>query len=78
MTNTYSKKIGEKLQEKRLQKGLSQQDVADRLNVTDVTISRYEKGQRDISKPMFFKLCDIYQIDPYVLLDDVRKYVYKK
>lgn len=78
MTNTYSKKIGEKLQEKRLQKGLSQQDVADRLNVTDVTISRYEKGQRDISMPMFFKLCDIYQIDPYVLLDDVRKYVYKK
>ena len=78
MTNTYSKKIGEKLQEKRLQKGLSQQDVADRLNVTDVTISRYEKGQRDISMPMFFKLCDVYQIDPYALLDEVRKYVYKK
>ncbi len=78
MANIYSEKIGEQLMKARINKGFSQQEVADRLNVSDVTISRYEKGQRDISMPMFFKLCDIYQVDAYQLLDDVRKYVYKK
>ena len=78
MVNIYSKKIGEQLMKARTDKGLSQQEVADRLSVSDVTISRYEKGQRDISMPMFFKLCDIYQVDAYQLLDGVRKYVYKK
>ena len=78
MANNYTLKLGEKLTAIRIEKGMSQQEVADRLNVSDVTISRYEKGQRDISMPTFFKLCDIYQIDAYKLLDEVRKYVYKK
>ena len=78
MNSIYSIKIGEQLMAKRIDKGMSQQEVADRLNVSDVTISRYEKGQRDISMPMFFKMCDIYQTDAYQLLDEVRKYVYKK
>lgn len=78
MSKIYSTKIGEQLTKKRNECGMSQQEVADRLGVSDVTISRYEKGSRDISLPTFFKICDIYQSDPYELLDEVRKFVYKK
>lgn len=78
MIKTFDKKLGNILETIRNKNNLSQQEVADRLNVSDVTISRYEKGQRDISMPMFFKMCDIYQTDAYQLLDEVRKYVYKK
>ncbi len=78
MRDIFTIKLGELLAQQRINKGMSQQEVADRMNVTDVTISRYEKGQREIAMTTYIKLCDIYNVDAYSLLDKVRKYVYKK
>ena len=38
--------MGEKLKELRMEKGLSQQELADKAKVTQGTISMYESGQR--------------------------------
>ena len=54
--------IGEKLLELRKAKHLSQEEVADRLNVSRQTVSKWETDQ---SMPDFDKiapLCELYQI----------------
>ena len=78
MKDIFSVKLGELLTQTRINKGMSQQEVADRLGVSDVTISRYEKGQREIAMPTYIKICDIYNVDAYELLEKVRKYIYRR
>lgn len=60
--------IGNKLAELRKMKGLSQEDVAFKLNVSRQTVSKWELGQ---SMPDFDKikpLCDLYDISADELL----------
>ena len=78
MKNIYTKELGKRLATVRQQQNLSQEYVADRLGVTRSAICKYESGDREIKMTDFFKICDIFQIEPYKLLDEVRKYVYKK
>lgn len=65
--------IGEKLYELRKGKNLSQEEVADRLNVTRQTISKWETNQ---STPDFDKIkpiCDLYEISADELLTGEKK-----
>ena len=78
MKNIYTKELGTRLAKIRQDRELSQEEVADRLGMTRSGICRYENGDREIKMTEYFKLCDIYQTDPYKLLEEVRKYVYKK
>lgn len=60
--------LGERLFELRKNKNLSQEDVAEKLNVTRQTISKWETGQ---SMPDFDKivpLCELYEITTDELL----------
>lgn len=60
--------IGEKLFELRKSKSLTQDDVAEKLNVTRQTVSKWETNQ---SMPDFDKiapLCELYSITPNELL----------
>lgn len=62
--------IGEKLLELRKKKSLSQEEVADKLNVTRQTISKWETDQ---STPDFDKIapiCELYDISADELLRD--------
>ena len=62
--------LGEKLFELRKSKNLTQDDVAEKLNVTRQTVSKWETNQ---STPDFDKiapLCDLYGISPNELLRD--------
>lgn len=68
MSNFDSKNFGEKLKNYRLQKGLSQENVAVSLGKSKATISRYEKGEllpdvREIS--IICELLGIYEADLY-------------
>ncbi len=54
MAEFDSKDFGERLRNYRIKKGLSQENIADSLNKSKATVSRYEKGEilpdvRDIS-----------------------------
>lgn len=65
--------IGEKLYELRKGKNLSQEEVADKLNVTRQTISKWETNQ---STPDFDKikpLCELYEITADELLTGEKK-----
>lgn len=65
--------IGEKLYELRKEKKLSQEEVAEKLNVTRQTISKWETNQ---STPDFDKikpLCELYEITADELLTGEKK-----
>ena len=49
-----------RIKDLRVSIGLSQRDLGLSLNCTDVTISRYETGQRDIDSRTICKLCEIF------------------
>lgn len=48
MIKTFDKKLGEKLTAIRVERDLSQQYVADRMNLSRSAISYYELGRRTI------------------------------
>ena len=49
-----------KIKNMRVARGISQRDLGVLLNCTDVTVSRYETGQRDIDSTTINRLCDVF------------------
>lgn len=49
-----------KIKTLRLAKGISQRELGVLLNCTDVTVCRYETGQRDIDSTTIGRLCDVF------------------
>lgn len=65
--------LGERLYELRKKKGLSQEEVAERLNVTRQSVSKWET---DESKPDFDKIvpiCELYEISTNELLNGTKE-----
>lgn len=54
--------IGEKIKNYRLANGMTQADLAERLQVAKSTISGYEKGYRSPMKNTLFQLADIFNV----------------
>ncbi len=54
-------KIGENLKKLRIQKKLSQADVANYLNISRQAYCRYENNQRELSLDALCKLADFYE-----------------
>ena len=52
----------------RLERGWSQQDVADRVGLNKMTISQYENGKRKPSFEMIEALAEIFHVDMNYLL----------
>ena len=53
------KYIGNRIKLFRKSAGFTQDELAQKLNTTKQTISRYEKGERKANQDMLFSLCDI-------------------
>lgn len=56
------KYVGEKIKEFRLKRGMSQEELADLLQTTKQTISRYEIGDRKANQDVLFKLSEIFKV----------------
>lgn len=56
------KKIGKKLKELRLSRGLRQNEVADKVGLSRATISNVEVGNRGLSIESLQKFCELYNI----------------
>jgi transcriptional regulator with XRE-family HTH domain len=56
------KKFGEKLRLLRQQRGLSQSELGDMLEVTRTHVSRMERGEKIPNVPMLLKISDIFQV----------------
>lgn len=60
--------IGEKLYELRKEKNLSQEEVADKLNVTRQTISKWETNQSTPDFDKIVPICELFEISTEELL----------
>ena len=66
-------KIEDKLLKLRKEKGLSQEEVADRLNVSRQTISKWETGQSTPDFDKILPICELYEISSDELLTGKKK-----
>lgn len=57
-----------RIKELRLERQMSQQDLANKLDVNKQTISQYERGVREPSFEMLLSLCDIFNVSTDYLL----------
>ena len=60
--------FGEKIKELRLQRNMSQKQVAEYLGVVGATISAYEQGKKYPSIEILIKICTLYHVSADYLL----------
>ncbi|MDA1478048.1 helix-turn-helix domain-containing protein [Bacillus changyiensis] len=60
--------LGERLKNARKKLGLSQKQVAEKVNSTEKTISNYERNYRDPDTETLIKLSDLYNVTTDYLL----------
>lgn len=66
-------KIGKFLKELRKQKGLTQEQLAEKFNVSNRTISRWENGNNMPDLDILIEISDYYEIDIREILNGERK-----
>lgn len=67
------KKIGCFFKELRKEKGMTQEQLAEQLNVTGRTISRWETGNNMPDLDVLIEMADFYEVDIRELIDGERK-----
>lgn len=67
------KRIGSFLRELRTEKGLTQEQLAEKLNISGRTVSRWENGNNMPDLSIIVELADFYDIDIRALLNGERK-----
>ncbi len=66
-------KIGKFLQELRKEKGMTQEQLAEKMGVARRTVSRWETGNNMPDLDILIELSDLYSVDLRELLDGERK-----
>ena len=59
---------GQRLKELRLERGLSQTDLAKQLNISQRTVSHYENEEHDLSTEMVITICKFFGVSSDYLL----------
>lgn len=52
----------------RVAAGLTQEEAAEKLGTTAASLCRWEKGNRTPKVTMFFRMCELYGIEPASLV----------
>ena len=68
MSEFDPKALGNRIKEERLRKGLTQQQLADKLNVARCTLANWETGNHQIPMDKLYKLADALEIDTQISL----------
>lgn len=58
------KKLGRMMNRARTDAGLQQQDVAKEMGISQVTLSQWETGLRDVPAHRFLEFCQAIGVDP--------------
>ena len=61
--------FGEKLKAARLNKGLKQSEVAEKLDCAPTSLTNWENDKVQPSLDVLSKLCEVYEISPLSILD---------
>lgn len=72
--------VGDKLRKLRKSKNMSQEEVADFLNLSQSAYARMESGETHSWANHILKICRLFEINPYELLrkDDLNENVDQK
>lgn len=70
MNNDMVKSIGNRIRGKRSALGLTQQDIAVRLNITPGAYAKIERGETDPSISRIYEIADILGADPLQLITE--------
>ncbi len=72
MTNetTKLKQLGRNIFKIRQQKGLSQNQLAEILNISKEHLAKIETAKRRISLKLLFRLCDVLEIKEKILFEN--------
>lgn len=62
------KELGEKIKKCRLEKGITQEQAANKLKINRVTYTGYESGKHQPSLEMLIKIADLYKTSTDYLL----------
>ena len=73
MKRINQEKIGKFLKELRKQKGLTQEQIAEKFNVSNRTISRWENGNNLPDLDILIEISDFYEADLQEVLNGERK-----
>ncbi len=69
--NTVDRHLGEKLRERRLEVGMTQETLADLLGITFQQIQKYEKGINRISASRLFEMTRILSVSVTYFFEDL-------
>ena len=61
--NEVSIRFGELIRQTRLQRKMTQQEVADRLEISQAFLQRIESGKRSVDLPTAVKICRFFDLD---------------
>lgn len=67
MKNDLSKTIGQKLQMLRLQKGLTQEQLGEKLNLSTSAYCKIEYGETELTLPRLYKIAEVLSVSPLEL-----------
>ncbi|HIR29908.1 MAG TPA: helix-turn-helix transcriptional regulator [Candidatus Coproplasma stercorigallinarum] len=59
---------GERLRELRCEKGLTQKQLAEKLNISQKSLSKYERESLDLSTELIVRICRYFQVSADYLL----------
>lgn len=63
MEQTLQQKVGKRIQQIRIEKNISQQDLASKCNFEKSNMSRLENGNANATLATLQKVCDALQVD---------------
>lgn len=59
---------GERLRELRCKKGFTQKQLAEKLNISQKSLSKYERESLDLSTELIVRICRYFQVSADYLL----------
>lgn len=59
---------GERLRELRCEKGLTQKQLVEKLNISQKSLSKYERESLDLSTELIVRICRYFQVSADYLL----------
>lgn len=77
MNELFFKTLGVSIKEARQRRGYTQQQLADRMNVSRSCIANWEKGTRVINVVDVLTLCDILNVKASELTEKAEKYLFR-
>ena len=60
--------FGKVIKELRTERKMSQEELARKLNVTQSTVGKYEREERDLSTELTIKICKLFKVSADYLL----------